>query len=97
MFFEPTKINCTMICDPQHGVNENIWGALQGVNKKGFMYVNMMVLNLNCGPEETDVRYNQIRAEMDKHYKTMSADTSPIFGAWVPHDQRIRGDRCTGR
>lgn len=46
---------------------------------KGFLLCVMVVLNLPHGPDDSDLRDNQIRDSMLEHYRMSSCTMSPIF------------------
>jgi hypothetical protein len=72
--------NITMYFDPSHGANRDFWGSVEDLKLTGFMHLAMIIMNLNHGPDESDLRYVQIRESMMRHYDLCNLRTSPIFG-----------------
>ena len=73
------KLVVTTYYDIEHGVNRNVWGAIDSVGYKPLMMLVMCVLNLPSQPDDSDLRFRQVRDLMTDHYNTMTPETSPIF------------------
>jgi len=80
-YHEPIKVNCTPLWDGIHGVNRDFWLSIDEAGLKKLMLVALIPVNLAHGPDETDLRFKQIRDVMAVHYNTQTAGLSPIFQA----------------
>ena len=78
-FFSPVKCNVTPFWDAGHGSNRDFWNTVSEMNLNNFAMLMLIVINLPHGPEESDLRFQQIRQVMEKHYATLSPALSPIF------------------
>lgn len=79
MYMSSIKCNVTVFFDVSHGANRDFWCAVSENSMKGFLLCVMVVLNLPHGPDDSYLRYNQIRDSMLEHYRMSSCTMSPIF------------------
>lgn len=75
----PIRCNTTVFWDIEHGVNRNQWAAIDATSLKPLMMLVMLCLNLPNAPDDTDLRYRQVKDMMAEHYEVMTPSTSPIF------------------
>lgn len=80
-YHEPTKLCTTMFWDPSHGCNRDCWNAINDLNLGPLFLMFMIVMNINHGPDDSDLRYQQIKDTMAAHFRDHRPSTSPIFGA----------------
>ena len=89
-YFEPLKLVVTIYFDIEHGTNRNIWLSLAEVGLKGLMHLGMMAVNLPSMPDDTDMRFAQIRDLVREHFNLMTPATSPIFSYLAPDMHKER-------
>lgn len=90
--FNEVKCNVAVFWDPSHGCNRDFWGAVGDVDMKAYLLLVMIVLNLPHGPDESDLRYQQIRDTMMQHYSEQSPSSSPIFQSLAAQIMRESAD-----
>ena len=91
-FLEEIKCNVTPYYDPSHGSNRDFWLAVGEMQLKNFMLLAMIAINLPHGPDETDLRFNQVRQTMTRYYSSTTPALSPIFQRLAGHMIKEKGD-----
>ena len=86
------KLVVTTYYDIEHGVRRNVWGAIDSVGYKPLMMLVMCVLNLPSQPDDSDLRFRQVRDLMTDHYNTMTPETTSAL-----RFTRRRGARSIAR
>ena len=84
LYDEALKLVATLWFDNGHGGNRDFWCGATAMGLKPFLYLIMIVLNLAHGPEESDLRFNQIKDTLTDHFEHMTPGTSPIFKQLQP-------------
>ena len=71
-YLKKGKLCATLWWDPQHGCNRDFWLAVGKVGKRSTMLLDMVIMNIHSGPDDSDMRFNQISEVVLKHVKTSS-------------------------
>ena len=79
LYFDKLKANVSVYWDVSHGCNRDFWNSVNDVSLKSFMLLIMICINLPHGPDDSDLRFGQIKDVMGQHYLRHSASTSPIL------------------
>ena len=82
----------TVYWDPSHGNNRDWWLSVDQVGLRPLMMLLLIVLNLPHGPDESDLRFNQLRLCMTEHYRLCNPRTSPIFQKFENRILEERGE-----
>ena len=69
--------------DGIRGVNNDGWLSIGDVKLKGSLYLAMITVNLPHGPDDSDVRYGEVKGSMQQHYQHSNPRLSPLFLADV--------------
>ena len=84
------KSNVTERYDFEHGVNRNLWLTCEATGDKAFCHQMMMIENLAGQPDDSDLRWRQIRDVMNKHYRDHIPLTSLVFSQVVKDVAKYR-------
>lgn len=92
MYLRDTKLNVTPLYDVSHAANRDLCCAVQEPGMKGFLLCCMVVLNLAHGPDESDLRFGQIRDSMLEHFRLATPSSSPLSEQLAGEVFNERGD-----
>lgn len=96
LFFDDCKANVTAYYDTSHGCNRDFWNSIEEVHLKSFMLLIMLCVNLPHGPDSSDLRFQQIKDVMTKHFNECNPTTSPLFQHLCGQILREREDELQG-
>lgn len=71
--------NITLVMDMSHGGNNDFLDMLRDLNIYKFWILLMIPLNLEHGPFQSDLRFNQVRECWDSVLKHFSPNQLPLF------------------
>lgn len=91
-FFPPLRLNAAVFYDPSHGANRDFWGCASECNVKPFLLCAMIIVNLAHGPDDTGLRFGQVRDTLQAHFQETSPLLSPVFQQLVGQMLRERSD-----
>ena len=80
-FAEDVKINCSLWWDNSHDAYR---GVLEAIKKSGLyclVVLLMVVINLDHGPDGTNMRYNQMLEVCQRSLPLMKPENLPLFKA----------------
>jgi hypothetical protein len=80
-YHEPLKLNVTAFWDQAHGSWRDIQRMVKLCGHYPFLLLSLVTMNLNHGPDSTDLRYHQLRQAMQHHLRVASPASSPLFQA----------------
>lgn len=81
MYFPKLQCNIDAFWDPAHGSWRDILQSIKDSGLYNFTLMTMVAINLPHGPEETDLRYRQLREVTGQFFRRFSHHTSDHFQA----------------
>ena len=69
-FHKPVQLNIGQYFDGEHGQNRDVWNTASDLGLKDFMYVLMMAVNEEHGPDDSNLRHHQKKYTLTKYYTT---------------------------
>lgn len=73
----------TMFFDTAHGAHRDVLRMWRDNGLYGFVLVTLMVINLAHGPEDTDMRYEQVKASSAHLFSTAAGVARALPGGLV--------------
>lgn len=73
------QLNISPYWDPAHGSWRDTLRMIKSCGHCSFMLLCMVTINLPHGPEQTDLRFQQLQESMRHHFKFASPQSSPLF------------------
>lgn len=95
-YCDRVRCNVSVFWDAEHGVNRNIWNAIDACGMNALMLLVVLVINLPSMPDESDLRFRQLKDIMGEHYRLATPGTSPIFQHMSNdmHNERRCDEQC---
>lgn len=78
------SLNVTCMWDPCHGAHRDVMKMWRDAGLFSFVLLALMAMNLPHGPDETDMRFMQVRQAMKECFDVHRASSCELFLGLVP-------------
>lgn len=84
LFHPDLALNLSVYWDPSHGAHRDVLKMWRDTNQYSYLLMALLAINLAHGPEDTDMRYTQVKSAMSSCFELHTSTSCELFQGLLP-------------